>query len=368
MANPMYTVTAIPNRSAYGSVTGSVTEAAGTVTVLTATPNTNYAFCCWSDGTTDNPYRFKIPEKDVVIKAFFYQVDPLKYLLDLTGLSSFWNKVKTWFGEKSSGISGAKQIGFCKTGTTYTGEEVQTALEEVKSQSDTNATNISNLKTEVETEYVKRSPDDVISNPQIFLNGTVSYSPVPAGTRYSNAYTYFSGNDDSSIIAFTEVPAAKTDYDSNKTYYKFDITTGEYTYYAVSGNVDYLTNRDELYYVYDYAHSKTWDEWLTTGIYTRTTTGTTSNTWRSYDHQPHQNGMKHSGVMTVTTGFNNGCVVNDLTINKAIGRVDAKDKYGQGTETITVMVVKGHNYSVQSWSGGHGNSCWEQITLTMFGD
>lgn len=375
MANVFLTL--LSNRSEYGTVNSNQIDPSGyeppQTLHITATPvDSNFAFSHWSDGDL-NSSRDYVLSQDTILTAYFYRKKNLldrvavaiENLVNKAGLDRFWDNLKSWL----SSSDGASRIGFDKDDTTFDSETVQGALQEVKAQADTNGGNISTLRSDLENDYVKRTPDDVLSNPTIFVNGTISYNAIASGTRYSNDYTYFYNNNGSyDMVSFTEVPAASTTYDSNKTYYKFDILTGEYSYFAVADSNVFDANKSELYYIYDYANSKTWDEWLVIGLYTRTASGNTSSVWNSNDHQPHTNGMKHSGVMTVTTGFNNGGSITDLTLNKSLGRVDAKDKYGQGTETITVMVVKGHNYKVTSWSGGHGNGLWEQITLTLFGD
>ena len=48
-------LTAKPNNSDYGTVTGSGYYEVGSVVTITATPNSGYSFVQWSDGNTENP-------------------------------------------------------------------------------------------------------------------------------------------------------------------------------------------------------------------------------------------------------------------------------------------------------------------------
>lgn len=50
-----YTITAVPDDNAHGSVTGGGSYAYNTTATLTATPAEHYQFAQWSDGNTDNP-------------------------------------------------------------------------------------------------------------------------------------------------------------------------------------------------------------------------------------------------------------------------------------------------------------------------
>lgn len=50
-----YTITAVPNDSAMGTVTGGGEYEADATATLTATPNSGYVFVNWNDGNTDNP-------------------------------------------------------------------------------------------------------------------------------------------------------------------------------------------------------------------------------------------------------------------------------------------------------------------------
>lgn len=64
------TITATPNDTAMGSVTGSGVYAWGDTATLTATPNLGYFFSQWSDGVADNPRTIVVTE-DVTMEAIF---------------------------------------------------------------------------------------------------------------------------------------------------------------------------------------------------------------------------------------------------------------------------------------------------------
>lgn len=53
--NENYTITAVPNDSTMGTVTGGGEYEADATATLTATPNSGYVFVNWNDGNTDNP-------------------------------------------------------------------------------------------------------------------------------------------------------------------------------------------------------------------------------------------------------------------------------------------------------------------------
>ncbi len=68
---PYYTITVSVNDNTMGAVTGGGTYQATKIATLTATPNSGYAFKCWSDGITTNPREITVIE-DTSLTAFFY--------------------------------------------------------------------------------------------------------------------------------------------------------------------------------------------------------------------------------------------------------------------------------------------------------
>lgn len=64
------TVTATPNDTDMGTVTGSGVYVWGDTAALTATPNSGYLFSRWSDGVADNPRTIVVTE-DVTLEAIF---------------------------------------------------------------------------------------------------------------------------------------------------------------------------------------------------------------------------------------------------------------------------------------------------------
>ena len=70
----MYTIDAIPNNGAMGTITGSGSYLEGTQVTLTATPAEGYEFTCWTSGkdtvSTENPYKFTVTA-DVALVANF---------------------------------------------------------------------------------------------------------------------------------------------------------------------------------------------------------------------------------------------------------------------------------------------------------
>lgn len=63
-------VEASPAISGQGSVSGSGNYYYGDMATLVATPAEGYTFSHWSNGSTDNPYRFAVTD-DVVLRAYF---------------------------------------------------------------------------------------------------------------------------------------------------------------------------------------------------------------------------------------------------------------------------------------------------------
>lgn len=74
--NTEYTVTALPNRSAWGSVSGGGVYRCGTRVTLTATPKEGYHFVRWDNNVTNNPYTFTVTE-DVLIRGVFAENAPV---------------------------------------------------------------------------------------------------------------------------------------------------------------------------------------------------------------------------------------------------------------------------------------------------
>ena len=76
----MYTIDAIPNNGAMGTITGSGSYLEGTQVTLTATPAEGYEFTCWTSGkdtvSTENPYKFTVTA-DVALVANFQATEPV---------------------------------------------------------------------------------------------------------------------------------------------------------------------------------------------------------------------------------------------------------------------------------------------------
>ncbi len=73
-----YTVTASPNNSAYGTVTGSGAYDARSSCTLRATPNDGYLFTGWSDGNTQNTRTFTVTG-NLTLTALFEQENTPTY-------------------------------------------------------------------------------------------------------------------------------------------------------------------------------------------------------------------------------------------------------------------------------------------------
>jgi hypothetical protein len=69
-AAPQYTVTAVSNNAAWGTVTGGGTYNAGATVTLTATPASGYRFVSWQDGNTENPRVFTVTQDATFIATF----------------------------------------------------------------------------------------------------------------------------------------------------------------------------------------------------------------------------------------------------------------------------------------------------------
>lgn len=372
MANPTYTVTPISNRPNYGSVSAPVTDNAGVVALLTATPNEGYTFLCWSDGAIENPHRYTIPEKNVTVKAYFYQTNPFKFLLDLAGLSRYaarmWTKIKAWYAEKTTKlISGAKQIGFCKTDTSYTAEDVQDALEEVKTQSDAS---------DAEIDTVKRTymPLPSYSYTIVGGQGEMTWTAVTASDDYSPYTTYYYNKSD--IVNFVTNPCANDTYDPNKVYWEIsrDPVTDDQIYTkwnppSIGAETSFNLNKDHLYHV-DAQGLNTWESYVASGnLWTGVPSGSGSMDWSTQSQlNLFPNGvMPHSGIMTICCGSNNHCWITDTTDNFTIWNA-GRDKYGQGQELVTFPVIKGHGYSVSVAPTPHGGDRLGRIFIFFFGD
>lgn len=377
MANPTYTVTPISNRPNYGSVSAPVTDNAGVVAILTATPNEGYTFLCWSDGAIENPHRYTIPEKNVTVKAYFYQTNPFKFLLDLAGLSRYagrmLTKIKAWYAEKATKlISGAKQIGFCKTDTSYTAEDVQDALEEVKTQSDAS---------DAEIDTVKRTymPLPEYSYTIVPTGGNMLWTSVTSSDNFSPYIIYYLDQNASSMVNFVIENCGQTDrpYDANEQYWERsrDPVTDDQIYTKWSGGqVAYAANKNNLYHV-DAAGNNTWESYVAAGrLYTGSPSGTGSMGWTTTTvfapnqaHPEWDGSMPHSGIMTICGGSNNHITVTDSTAGISIWNA-GRDKYGTGQEIVTVPVIKGHVYSVSADHTAHGGSAIGSSIIFFFGD
>ena len=65
-----YTITALPNNEAYGSVSGGGTYEEGTDIVITAMPNGGYLFDSWEDGNFDNPRSVTVTSDSTFVADF----------------------------------------------------------------------------------------------------------------------------------------------------------------------------------------------------------------------------------------------------------------------------------------------------------
>ena len=68
------TVTVLLNTNVAGTVTGGGTFFIGSNDVLTATPNGNWLFIQWNDGSTNNPYTITVPPTNITYTANFAAV------------------------------------------------------------------------------------------------------------------------------------------------------------------------------------------------------------------------------------------------------------------------------------------------------
>ena len=67
---PTYTITAIANNNAFGTVSGGGTYQEGETVTLTAVPNSGYVFTSWNNGSTANPLIFTATENVTYIATF----------------------------------------------------------------------------------------------------------------------------------------------------------------------------------------------------------------------------------------------------------------------------------------------------------
>ena len=84
-----YTVTALSNNSAWGTVSGSGSYAYNSIDTLTATPFTNYRFLQWNDGIISNP-RHLVVTGDTSLTA---QFGPAIYNVTVTSANMAWGTV-----------------------------------------------------------------------------------------------------------------------------------------------------------------------------------------------------------------------------------------------------------------------------------
>lgn len=238
-------------------------------------------------------------------------------------------------------------------------------------------TALDNLLDDVEQNYVKRTPTDIISNPLIFVNNSMAYNRISDSAYYSNSIPYFYKISEGNYTAvnFTPVPCGNlSSYDSNKTYYKFNYQTNDYEYFNATA-LNWASNNQDLYYIYSSQYSQTYEEMVADtahGLYQQTVDAG-GDSWYSdgvlvnniFDGRHfgltggEPNPIPHSGVMTVTSRFNTRIAIQDLTINKQITYVSQRDTYGTGYVSASAMVIKGHRYRVDGFS---------QISIGFFGD
>lgn len=371
MTTPTYHLTVVKNRN-WGTVTyptEAMTE--GTVAILTATPNEGYSFAYWSDGSSEREnHRYTMPAKDVVVKAYFYKTDPSRCLIDLAALASFWTKVKTWFAEKSTAlISGAKQIGFCKTNTSYISEDVQEALSEVKSQSD---------NSDLEIENVKRTYMPLPQYTYIVSSaGAMTFIQVTSNDVYNPYVSYYASRSTSNQVNFTSNKCTNRTYDASEYYWKItvDPITEDQIYTRWTGTQQQFdAEKDNLYHL-DASGMNTWESYVTSdSLFTATPSGSTSMEWKtetqfpySAQHPDWDGSMPHSGIMTVCGGDNNHITIRDNTANLTVWNA-GRDKFGTGQEVVTFPVIKGHYYRVSAEPTRHGGGALGSIIIFLFGD
>ena len=91
-AAPQYTVTAVSNNAAWGTVTGGGTYNAGATVTLTATPASGYRFVSWQDGSTQNPRTVTVTANATYI-ATFEAIPPTQYTLTVVSNNAAWGTV-----------------------------------------------------------------------------------------------------------------------------------------------------------------------------------------------------------------------------------------------------------------------------------
>ena len=87
-----YTVTAVSNNAAWGTVTGGGTYNAGAMATLTATPASGYRFVSWQDGNTQNPRTVTVTANATYI-ATFEAIPPTQYTITVMSNNDSWGTV-----------------------------------------------------------------------------------------------------------------------------------------------------------------------------------------------------------------------------------------------------------------------------------
>ena len=87
-----YTITAVSNNNAWGTVTGGGTYNSGATATLTATPTNGYRFVSWQDGNTQNPRTITVTG-NATYTATFEAIPPTQYTITAVSNNNAWGTV-----------------------------------------------------------------------------------------------------------------------------------------------------------------------------------------------------------------------------------------------------------------------------------
>ena len=352
---PTYTITAIANNNAYGTVSGGGTYQEGETVTLTATANNGYVFTSWNNGSTANPLIFTATGNATYIATFENENNVTMYTITVESSN---NQMGT--------VTGGGRFA---AGTTITIEALPNEHFRFVHWQDGNTDNPREITVNSSATYTasfEAIPQYTITA-TAGLGGTIN----PNGT-----VTVYEGDDKDFIITADEgyrITSVTVDGNEslgqlvNNVYsYNINLTEATYTFTNITNNhtisarfeaipqytITVLANPTDAGIV---SGGGTYYEGTVVTVEVAPYQGYVFNGWDDNNMQIRRT-ITVTGNATYTANFVDASSVTLYTItvtseNNLFGTTTGSGTYAEGTE-VTIEAIPNSGYRFSSWNNG----------------
>ena len=352
---PTYTITAIANNNAYGTVSGGGTYQEGETVTLTATANNGYVFTSWNNGSTANPLIFTATGNATYIATFENENNVTMYTITVESSN---NQMGT--------VTGGGRFA---AGTTITIEALPNEHFRFVHWQDGNTDNPREITVNSSATYTasfEAIPQYTITA-TAGLGGTIN----PNGT-----VTVYEGDDKDFIITADEgyrITSVTVDGNEslgqlvNNVYsYNINLTEATYTFTNITNNhtisarfeaipqytITVLANPTDAGIV---SGGGTYYEGTVVTVEAAPYQGYVFNGWDDNNMQIRRT-ITVTGNATYTANFVDASSVTLYTItvtseNNLFGTTTGSGTYAEGTE-VTIEAIPNSGYRFSSWNNG----------------